>query len=160
MRSGLWSRSLRYSNAPETSTAMRVTPPRLQWRTAVTLCGPGFPVCAASTVTPIANATTGFITLSGDVTHRAVRAHQLYNMTRPIRGGFQFDARGFHFRLRLYGRPGAIQTLLHLRHVILRFRVRRYAAVPGHCLLAGIVSRQRPGIIALVKIEQILQVLG
>jgi len=29
----------------------------------VTLCGTGFPVCAANTVTPIANATTGFIEL-------------------------------------------------------------------------------------------------
>jgi hypothetical protein len=42
---------------------MRVTLPRLQWRTAVTLCGAGFPVCAANTVTPNANATTGLIKL-------------------------------------------------------------------------------------------------
>src|SRR5579885_1968051 len=155
MRSGSWSRSLRYSNSPDTSMTMRVTSETDQWRTAVTEWIAAWSGMSQA-ATESASEASRFIvpwSLLRDVTHGPIGLMDLHDARRFGRSRFRRNRRSWF-------RRHCTHLLADLNEVLLGLWEGWNAPILRHSLLAGIVSSQRQWIIAMVQIEKVAQILG
>src|ERR1017187_2390498 len=132
----------------------------MKWRTATTESGAGVGFCARSSETGTVSAAISFISSSSDVADDAVGADDLLDVGR-------LDGRGLGGRRwlgsgrgRLLRLAGELDRAPHLDQVGSCFREWRHAAIFFDSSFAGVVSGDREGVIAVIKIEQVVQVFG
>src|ERR1039457_3902673 len=132
----------------------------MKWRTAMTESGAGAGFCARSSETGTVSAAISFISSSSDVADNAVGADDFLYVGR-------LDGRGPGGQRGLgsgRGRPprlaGDLDRAPHLVHIVSCFREWRHAAIFFNSGFAGIVGGNRESVIAVIKIEQIVQVFG
>src|ERR1039457_2289333 len=132
----------------------------MKWRTATTESGAGVGFCARSSETGTVSAAISFISSSSDVSDDAVGADDLLDVARLLwrgLGGLRWLGSG---RGRLLRLAGDLNRAPHLGHIVSCFREWRHAAIFFDSGFAGVVSGQREGGVAVVKIEQGGQMLG
>src|ERR1039457_2537589 len=132
----------------------------MKWRTATTESGAGVGFCARSSETGTVSAAISFISSSSDVSDDAVGADDLLDVARLVGrglGGLRGLGSG---RGRLLRLAGDLDGAPHLDHIVSCFREWRHAAIFFDSGFAGVVSGQRESVIAVIKIEQVVQVFG
>src|ERR1039458_10839238 len=132
----------------------------MKWRTATTESGAGVGFCARSSETGTVSAAISFISSSSDVADDAVGADDLLDGARRVGRGLGGrrglgSGRGRFARL-----AGELDRAPHLDHIISCFREWRHAAIFFDSGFAGVVSGDREGIVAVIKIEQVVQISG
>src|ERR1035438_8175607 len=132
----------------------------MKWRTATTESGAGMGFCARSSETGTVSAAISFISSSSDVPDDAIGADDLLDVARFLGrgiGGLYGLGSG---RGRLLRLAGDLDRAPHLVHIVARFREWRHAAIFLDSGLTGVVSRDREGVVAVIKIEQVVQIFG
>src|ERR1035438_5700813 len=132
----------------------------MKWRTSTTESGADGGVCARSSDTGTVSAAISVISLASGVPDDAGGADDLLDVARRLGHGLGRRRGLGSGRGRLLRLAGELDRAPHLDHIVACFREWRHAAIFLDSRFAGIVSRDRQGVVAVIKIQQVVKVFG